>query len=78
MQRSNDNRTKRYFQSDRLFTINSQWFFMTRETQEEGPFRSRLEAENALQRYVDLMCSGLGRIADKRFQHIRLHQVKAV
>jgi hypothetical protein len=49
---------------------------MTRETQQEGPFLTRFEAEDALRRYVDLMHSGLGKIASERFQQIRMQQVK--
>ena len=44
--------TRSYFRSqDRLFVMNGQWFYTTREG-EVGPFRSRETALKEVQRYV--------------------------
>lgn len=78
MQRQHDSNNRQYFRSDRIFTVNTQWFFMTRETTQEGPFRSLFDAKQALTQYTDLMTSGLGQFVDKRFQDLRLQQVKPI
>ena len=41
MHRVNDPENKAYFQSDRFFESNGQWYFSTRETPDQGPFVSR-------------------------------------
>lgn len=40
--------------SSRLFCLNGEWFFQTRE-RDHGPFTKREAAEQALDRYVDEM-----------------------
>jgi len=43
--------TKRYFRSNkRVFVMNGQWFFSTREG-EQGPFRTAKKAEEELERF---------------------------
>ncbi|MEO0442966.1 MAG: DUF6316 family protein [Pseudomonadota bacterium] len=41
------------FRSDRFFTIDSQWYFTTREGVDVGPFDSRDMAANALTIFID-------------------------
>lgn len=43
---------KTHFRSDRVIVMNGKYFFMTRENTQEGPFDSRLEAENELNLYI--------------------------
>ena len=40
-----DEQPKTWFRSDRVFLINSQWFFPTREGGDVGPYDSQFEAE---------------------------------
>ena len=49
--RSGEN-VKTWFRGDRFLHINDQWFFMTREQTQEGPFSSRQEAERELNYYI--------------------------
>ncbi len=44
---------KRYFRTvDRVCNLNGAWYFVTREGQ-EGPYRSRAEAEREAQRFIE-------------------------
>jgi hypothetical protein len=43
---------KTFFQMDRFVQMNGQWFYMTREGEERGPFDSRSEAEGDLIDYI--------------------------
>ena len=43
---------KTWFRTDRIQQVNSQWYFMTRENTQEGPFSSRREAELELNLYI--------------------------
>jgi hypothetical protein len=43
---------KRYFQVDRFVLQNGEWFYMTREGEERGPFESKKEAEADLIVYM--------------------------
>ena len=43
---------KGWFRSNRFLQINGDWFFITREMTEEGPFYSKQEAENASINYI--------------------------
>ena len=43
---------KRWFRSERFLQINSEWYFITRELEEEGPFNSRQEAEAELFNFI--------------------------
>jgi hypothetical protein len=51
MRRREDNEDKTYFRSDRLFSMNGQWYFSTREG-DCGPFASREVAHAALARFI--------------------------
>lgn len=44
--------TKRFFKMDRFYHMNTQWFYMTREGEERGPFESRADAEGDLIAYI--------------------------
>ncbi len=39
---------KSWFRSERFLQINSEWYFITRERKEEGPFSSKQAAEAEL------------------------------
>ncbi|XOV84616.1 MAG: DUF6316 family protein [bacterium] len=53
MRESDDNEKIRYFRTgNRFFYQNGSWWFSTREG-EEGPFRSREQAEAGMARYVE-------------------------
>ena len=41
-----------HFQMDRLVQQNGEWYYMTREGEERGPFESREEAEADLIFYI--------------------------
>ncbi len=43
---------KNHFRSDRIVVMNGKYYFMTREDTQEGPFDSRLEAEQELNLYI--------------------------
>jgi hypothetical protein len=51
MRRHGDQKDKTYFRSERLFCMNGQWYFCTREG-DYGPYASRNIAERALKRFV--------------------------
>ncbi len=40
------------FRSDRMFVVDNQWYFSTREGEERGPYATREEAEAELLRYL--------------------------
>ena len=50
MDRSGDN--KNFFKSDRTFLVNGEWFFSTREGETQGPFESKVDAENEIALYI--------------------------
>lgn len=43
---------KTWFRTDRIQNVNNQWYFMTRESTQVGPFGSRREAELELNLYI--------------------------
>jgi hypothetical protein len=53
MARVTDPADARFFQSERFFTAEGQWYFATREGVDFGPFSVRNDGEKALQRYLD-------------------------
>lgn len=55
IQRAQDTRQSTYFRSERVSTINGQFFFSTREGTLEGPYFSRVEAERQVPRYIARM-----------------------
>lgn len=44
--------SKTFFQMDRFYQMNTQWFYMTREGEERGPFDSKADAEGDLIAYI--------------------------
>jgi Domain of unknown function (DUF6316) len=52
MRRREDKTDKTYFRSERLFCLNGQWYFSTREG-EHGPFASKDIAARTLKRFVN-------------------------
>jgi hypothetical protein len=46
-----------YYRTDRVSTVNGQYFFSTREGTLEGPFFTRVDAQQAASRYVASMSS---------------------
>lgn len=44
-------RPRSYFRTERMQQVNGTWFFLTRESVQEGPFRTQKEAIEALQRH---------------------------
>lgn len=53
--RAGENKPLRAFRSDRFCQINGLWYFMTREKTQEGPFQSRMEASQEVERYIARM-----------------------
>ena len=43
---------KTWFRSDRIFWSGDGWYFLTREQTQEGPFESRLAADQELNYYI--------------------------
>jgi hypothetical protein len=41
------------FRTGRFFNVGANWYFATREAIDQGPFRSRNEAEGALTKYIE-------------------------
>ena len=59
MRRATDGGSPRtFFRSDRFFVVSNEWFFTTREGENQGPFGSQARAEEALQSYLR-QCAGL-------------------
>jgi len=52
MRRREDQKDKTYFRSERIFCMNGQWYFCTREG-DYGPYGSKDIAERALKRFVN-------------------------
>ncbi len=52
-----------HYRSERICTVNGQFFFATRENTLEGPFFSRGDAQQAIGRYLELF-----RARDRRAQ----------
>ena len=56
--RRGDTKSQTKFRTSRLIKDGGQWYFLTREGTMEGPFERRSEAEDRLERYVNIMRSG--------------------
>ncbi|MDG1943813.1 MAG: DUF6316 family protein [Halioglobus sp.] len=52
------------FRSERMIKQDGNWFFETREGTFEGPFGSKSEAEEGLERYIYITNMGLLKDAD--------------
>lgn len=44
---------KFWFRSDRFFTVDSKWYFTTREHRDVGPYVSRTDAVHGLELFID-------------------------
>ena len=47
------------FRTDRLYQVDGRWYFVTREKTREGPYDTRLDASQGIQRYISHM-RGIG------------------
>ncbi|WP_343572520.1 DUF6316 family protein [Pseudomonas sp.] len=54
-QRSNDAQAATHYRSDRITSVNGQYFFSTREGTLEGPYFTRFDAEREVGKYIDRM-----------------------
>ncbi|MBT8767489.1 DUF6316 family protein [Metapseudomonas boanensis] len=54
-QRETDAAIGTHYRSERVSSVNGQYFFATREGTLEGPFFTRVDAELAVQRYIGRM-----------------------
>jgi hypothetical protein len=54
-QRRVDSSPGTHYRSDRLSAVNGQYFFSTREGTLEGPFFTRVDALNGIDRYIQRM-----------------------
>lgn len=55
--RQHDEAPDTHYRTDRISTVNGQYFFATREGTLEGPFFTRFDAQQAATRYVTHMSS---------------------
>lgn len=56
----------KFFRTERFVQINDRWYFMTRGGSQEGPFDSRMEAEESLRFFLAVATSKLSRPAPKK------------
>jgi len=59
VQRKTDLAAVARFRTDRFFKYQEQWYFMTREGAEEGPFESEADAHERSEKYLLVMQSAL-------------------
>jgi hypothetical protein len=59
MKRKDDSSKHARFRSNRMFEQEGQWFFRTREEDDQGPFDDELEASTQLEVYLRMLESGL-------------------
>lgn len=52
MNRVGDAADARFYRAERFFAVNDGWYFSTRESDDQGPYTSRLNAEKALVSYI--------------------------
>ncbi len=57
--REGESQENQYYRSNRIIQINGNWFFLTREGGQEGPFANRDETAEALRLFVAVMSSNL-------------------
>ena len=56
--RANDVQAYSRYRPSRFFKDGNKWYFQTREGSLEGPFELRVEAEDRLQTYIQVLNSG--------------------
>jgi len=54
MNRTGDRENTHFFRSQRLFAVNDQWYFSTRERLDQGPYATRAEAEQEMLAYTKI------------------------
>ena len=54
MNRAGEQQNTHYFRSDRLFAVNDQWYFSTREHLDQGPYATRDEAVREMMAYAKI------------------------
>lgn len=57
--KSDTDRERAWFRTDRLMQDGDKWFFLTREGKLEGPFNCRVDAVNRLDTYTRIMSTEL-------------------
>lgn len=50
--KTDDDQDKAHFQVDRFVQQNGEWFYITREGEQRGPFADKQEAETDLAAYI--------------------------
>lgn len=50
--RESDEAEKSFFRTDRVFNVNTQWYFATREGKDHGPYPTRSAAEQGLRAFI--------------------------
>jgi hypothetical protein len=58
-QRKDDLESYTKFRISRFSKESAEWYFLTREGTQEGPFERKIDAENRLEDYIKVMVSGL-------------------
>lgn len=59
-QRNSDSTPSTHYRSDRISSVNGQYFFSTREGTLEGPFFTRFDAEREVMQYISRMQQAAG------------------
>ncbi|QRY78826.1 hypothetical protein JVX91_25160 [Pseudomonas sp. PDNC002] len=62
-QRVGDNQAATHYRSDRISSVNGQYFFSTREGTLEGPYFTRFDAEREVMQYITRMQQAAGLMA---------------
>ncbi|PJI51145.1 MULTISPECIES: DUF6316 family protein [Pseudomonas] len=62
-QRVNDSQAATHYRSDRISSVNGQYFFSTREGTLEGPYFTRFDAEREIVQYITRMQQAAGLFA---------------
>ncbi|MFI8481143.1 DUF6316 family protein [Pseudomonas sp. NPDC078700] len=66
-QRAIDPGPNTHYRSDRISSVNGQYFFSTREGTLEGPYFTRVDAEHHIDRYVQRMIQAHRLIESRAF-----------
>jgi hypothetical protein len=62
-QRVDDGHAATHYRSDRISSVNGQYFFSTREGTLEGPYFTRFDAEREIAQYITRMRQAAGLMA---------------
>lgn len=57
--RRNETESKAWYRSQRFIEHDGKWFFLTREGSTEGPFESKQDAMEQLEKWVKVYQSGM-------------------